>query len=639
MQKRLPVILLFFLLFFGFTASSLPAQLTLPFKVDSIPMRDGKKLAADVYLPDTTAGTYPTILVQTPYNRTLLRFWLPLIGRDLANSPYAFVILDWRGFYGSAGALSATARRGEDGYDAVEWIAAQSWSDGKVGTWGPSALGGVQYQTAREDPPHLTCCVPLVAGTQFEYQLYYPGGCIRTEYVEQLDLLGFGLGALLYANPTRNLTWIIAEAGSHYPQDLKVPMFLIGGWYDHNDRLMLEVMDSLLKASPAANQMKLLYGPWVHGGNSTASVGTAQQGELSYPGAAGANDSMALRFFEHYLLGTQNGWPQTAAYTWWLMGTDRWFETAVWPPAGVTDMPYYLQPGNRLTTTMPGTGPDSASWNYDPRDPSPTVGGPTLRGDLVQGPYDQRPLVESRNDIAIFTTPVLTAPVTITGRPKVRLFVSSDRYDTDVAVRLTDVYPDSRSMLVKDGIFRMRYLNSFSNPDSLVPGQVYEVEIELYDVAQTFQTGHQIRLAITSSNYPRFDANMNDGDTLYVAGDSLVARNTVYFDAARPSRLILPVNSTITGVAGLQEQSSTRIEIWPHPVTDAFQFSFSGKQARHYQIDVLDLQGRTVRQLGNAFKADRSYQLEAINLKPGYYFLRVRSGQGIHAVRKLLVQQ
>ncbi len=162
--------------------------------VDSIMARDGQKLAADVYVPDTSGGqTYPTILIQTPYNRQFYRINLPLgFGTQTQNMPFAFVTLDWRCFYGSLGACTVGLDRGKDGYDVVEWIATQAWSNGKIGTWGPSALGRIQYLTAKEKPPHLTCAVPLVAGPQYNYQEYYPGGVLREEYVETLDALALG---------------------------------------------------------------------------------------------------------------------------------------------------------------------------------------------------------------------------------------------------------------------------------------------------------------------------------------------------------------------------------------------------------------------------------------------------------------
>ncbi len=217
----------------------LSAQVLSPM-VDSIPMRDGKKLAADIYVPNNCSNC-PTILVQTPYNRLFYRLGLPLgIGLGIDTIDYNIVVVDWRGFYGSSSAFVPQSSGGEDGYDVVEWIAAQSWSDGQVGTWGPSALGKVQFQTAREQPPHLVCGVPLVAGPQTNYLEYYPGGALRTEYVEQLDGLGFGISSVVAANPFYSVLWQFTESGSFYPNEIEVPLFMIGGWYDHNVDVMVD---------------------------------------------------------------------------------------------------------------------------------------------------------------------------------------------------------------------------------------------------------------------------------------------------------------------------------------------------------------------------------------------------------------
>src|ERR1043165_1917923 len=267
-------------------------------QVASIPISDGRKLAADVYIPSGMVSG-PVILVQTPYNRLLYRVGLPLgIGQNLNSSNYIIVVVDWRGFYGSAAAAHVGApSQGQDGYSCVEWIAQQSWSNGKVGTWGPSALGRVQFQTAKTNPPHLTCICPLVAGPQYDYQEYFPGGCLRTEYVDQLDGLGFGTSAALMNAPVHNGTWTFVENQNFYPDSIRVPCYMIGGWYDHNIEVMLAFYKALQNSNtPVKDKHRLLMGPWVHGGHGTAQVGTQLQGQLSYPNADNWNDSLAILF-------------------------------------------------------------------------------------------------------------------------------------------------------------------------------------------------------------------------------------------------------------------------------------------------------------------------------------------------------
>lgn len=543
------------------TTVYLPAQILNP-DVDSIPMRDGKKLAADIYRPNTT-DTFPTILVMTPYNRQTFRNGLPLVGIQLSSSNYAFVVVDWRCFYGSVSACPP-GNNGEDGYDVIDWIAAQPWSDGKVGTWGPSALGRVQYLTLREQHPNHVCAVPLVAGSQYNYQEYFPGGVAKEAHIETLDALGFGLSPLLYANPVFNVTWQFAESSNLYPDEITKPCLLIGGWYDHNVDVMLELFPLLQSQSPAGADMKMLFGPWVHGGAGPAYVGSQQQGELSYPNAAGWSDSLALMFFDYWLRGITNGWDANPAMMYYQLGDDVWQQSSGWPPSGVVGHNIYLTDSS-FASTAPATS-GSRSFDYDPRDPSPTVGGPTLHWTLDQGPYDQAPLVEGRDDILVFRSEALSQPVTIKGSIQAHLFVSSDRKDTDFAVRLIDRYPDGRSMLITYDILRMRFRDGFAAADTsvMVQGTIYEIMIPLHDLAYTWLSGHAIQLDVTSSNWPQYNRNMNDGGPMYVAGDTLVAHNSVHFGGATSSYLVVPSTTAIVlatpGRTPIQD-----IHIFPSP--------------------------------------------------------------------------
>ncbi|NTW34286.1 MAG: CocE/NonD family hydrolase, partial [Bacteroidetes bacterium] len=502
---------------------SIVAQ-TIPI-IDSIPMRDGKKLACDIFLPDTSGGKhYSAILIQTPYNRIFYRYALPLGIGTISNSNYAIITIDWRGFHGSASAWTLQSDKGMDGYDCVEWIAQQSWSDGKIGTWGASALGRIQYETAKENPPHLTCIVPLVAGSQYEYREYYEGGVLRTEYVQQLDSLGFGLGPVVRAHQIQDYFWNYSDTAFMYPEKIRIPVFMIGGWYDHNIPAMFELFDSLRLYSPlnVRNKHKMLFGPWAHGGFGFTHVGTLQQGQLQYPEAAGWSDSLALRFFDYYLRNINNGWDTMPNIKFFQMGENTWNNIANWPPLGTTMYKLYFSNGT-LTTQIPESASDSCIFQYDPRNPSPTVGGATLDDDLEQGPYDQSPIVESRNDILIFSTTTLAENVIMRGKPTIHLFVTSNRKDTDFSIRLTDVYPDNRSMLLYDGIKRLRFRDGYkaSDTSAIIPGNIYSLTINLPEIANTFLAGHKIRVDITSSNYSRFDCNLNNGGIMYTAGDTL----------------------------------------------------------------------------------------------------------------------
>lgn len=558
--------------------------------VDSIPMSDGRKLAADIYIPNGMSSG-PVILIQTPYNRQLSRFaGLPMgIGLNVNTSNFIFVIVDWRGFYGSKNALYlGSPDRGRDGYSAVEWIAGQTWSNGKVGTWGPSALGKVQYQTAKTKPPHLVCINPSVAGPQFEYLEYYPNGALRTEYVQQLDQLGFGLSTMLMAHPYKDFTWSFTESANDYPDSISVPCFMIGGWYDHNTDLMIRYFEDLKTESNVnvRSKHKILWGPWVHGGKGIARVGTSTQGQLSYPNAENKNDTMALKFFDFYLRGIANGWESEPAVTYYQMGENKWKASQVWPPSGTSDLVFYLHKDGSLKNSKPISAKDSLNFVYDPEDPSPTIGGATLRNDLDQGPYDQSILVEGRGDILVFTTATLTSDITVKGKIKVKLKVSSDKLDTDFDIRLTDVYPDGKSILVNDAVMRMRFRNGFaiSNVAMMNPGQIYDCIIELPTTSLTFLAGHKIRIDITSSNYPKYNRNMNNGGNMYPGNsldsvfNPLVATNTVHLDSVNSSNVVFPVTNIVSIVE--VENSQSILELYPNPASSSIKignFNLNGQ--------------------------------------------------------------
>ncbi|MFH2141180.1 MAG: CocE/NonD family hydrolase [Bacteroidota bacterium] len=619
MQTKLLTLTL--LLFFSLQAFSQPLS---PL-IDSIPMRDGKKLAADIYIPTGTQQR-PTILIQTPYNRIFYRYGLPIgTGININTSNYNFVIIDWRGFYGSVNAWVYSPNRGFDGYDAIDWIKDQSWSDGQIGTWGPSALGKVQYQTAKEKHPNHICAVPLVAASQFEYNEYFQGGVYRTEYVDQLDALGYGMSSMLLANPFYNYLWQYTENTNYYPADIEIPMLMIGGWYDHNTDLMLNLFTGLTQQSPAASQQKILIGPWAHGGFGMAYVGSALQGELYYYEAENYSDSLAWRFFNYHLLNINNQWDNTAKYSYFQMGENTWETSAIWPPAGLTNFNLYLSNSNSLESVFPQNSTGNSTLIYDPADPSPSYGGETLRQDLVQGPYDQSDTVEARNDILIFSTPVLLQNVVLKGKPIVHLFVSSDRKDTDFAIRLTDVYPDGRSMLVSEGIKRMRFRNGYTVNDtvSMLPGQIYEIEIELKNTAITFLSGHQIRIDITSSNYPRFDNNLNNGGTMYVAGDTLIAVNTIYHNSANASYIVFPFIDYVQNLSD-NDIKNPSIKIFPNPSKESIYVIYKSDNACKGSMKILDITGRIqYNEIICISTGENTFFTNVSKLKPGNYILAI----------------
>ncbi len=609
--------------------------------VDSIQTRDGKKLAADIYLPDTTGGqVFPTILIQTPYNRLLYRINLPLgFGTQTQQMPYAFVVIDWRCFYGSLSACTTGVDRGKDGYDVVEWIASQTWSDGKIGTWGPSALGRIQYLTAKEKPPHLVCAVPLVAGPQYNYQEYYPGGVFRKEYVETLDALGFGLSATILAHQVFDVFWQYSENSTFYPSSIEVPMLMIGGWYDHNIDVMQDFFKGLKQSAPLSvrSKHKLLFGPWAHGGFGTAQVGTGQQGQLFYPNAAKWSDSLALMFFDHYLRGIPNGWDTLSDYIYYQMGEDNWLFTSVYPPQDTVYRHFYFQTDGFMSENLPTDSNAVLNYNYNPRDPSPTVGGATLTQSLGQGPYDQAPVVESRNDILVFTTAVLQQDVVVKGKAKVYLKVASDRPDTDFTVRLTDVYPDGRSMLLLEGVRRMRFRNGYTAADTLLmtSGTVYEAFIELPYTAHTFLQGHKMRVDIASANYPRFAMNLNNGGAMYVAGDTLTAENSIYVNAQNFSYISLPLVGYISNIMEINALADAFWQVVPNPCNGIFKIMNRNPNSNLIsQIEITDVTGRIV-YVSEVLNKPEVF-VELSRQPSGLFFVKLTDNKGLVHLMKLV---
>ncbi len=513
-------------------------------------MRDGQSLAADIYLPKS-GGKHPVVLIQTPYNKTPMRSWWQGEGRWGANSlftdpNYAFVVIDWRGKFASQSAQvpGKQPNIGQDGFDTIAWIVKQEWSNGKVATWGLSALGRVQYETARENPPNLVCAVPIVMPLNLDYETYFPGGVMWEEFALMLSRIGFGatIRDNLAARSVKNEAWQTAAATFVKSDDFRAPMLFIGGWYDiYADGVIAAFETVRAKGGEKARaHSRLIIGPWVHG------IDQVKNGQFEFPTAHLFGMKKARAFMDHWVRGIPNGFDKSEApITYFQMGANEWRTTEAWPPKGSREQEYYLGGDKTLSTQAPKGNAEPLTFRYDPSNPAPTVGGHVLTPELQPGPADQREKVESRSDVLVFSTPAIEKDLAIAGKVKVKLFVSSDRTDTDFTAILTDVYPDGRSMLVTEGVRRMRFRNTTSKEELMKPGEVYPVTIELNNTALTFLKGHRARLIISSSNYPKYALNLNDGGPMYRKGAGLVATNSVYTDRQHPSALILPVVSTL----------------------------------------------------------------------------------------------
>jgi uncharacterized protein len=507
-----------------------------------IAMRDGVKLAANVYLPQGQ-GPWPVILTRTPYLKDG-RMVSGSMVHHFSDAGYAFVVQDVRGKGHSQGFYQAFANDIEDGYDTVEGLAKQPWSNGRIGMTGASAMGITTNLAAVAAPAHLLAAYVIVAPNE-TFTTSFMGGVPKEK-----DTIGWLKGQGVSQQAIDQ-----AEAGSvrsvfadrlgpgEALKYVKIPMWNVGGWYDIFNTGTIYNFEYLQNhgAKGARGNQRLTMGPFGHGPLS---------GDLAYPGddrlnIVGDND---IRWFDHWLKGAQNGVMDEPPVDVFMMASaekgaysakNRRIHAANWPLAH-REVRYYLAPDRALVTTAPAAAEGEVSYRFDPAHPVPTIGGSNLT--FERGPMDQRP-IQGRQDYLRFQTPVLEKDVAIAGPVKVELYGATDGPDTDFEAKLVDVYPDGYEALVLDAPIRARYRHG-RMPDQaqmMTRGAPEEMTIDLWNTALTFEKGHRIALHITSSNSPRFEVNHNNGEA---PGDHLaprVATNTIYFDKDHPSALVLPV--------------------------------------------------------------------------------------------------
>lgn len=507
-----------------------------------VAMRDGTELATDVYLLPGAEKPLPAILIRTPYGKNQYGEFAGPAGQR----GYALVIQDMRGRFESEGNDALVFRndgwgKRRDGHDTIEWVAKQPWCDGKVATWGASAMGISQNMLAPDAPDALKAQNVAVAFSNMYTQAAFQGGAFRKALVEGwLEGNKFEPENLrtVIAHSRYDALWVELNPEAQADR-VPAPGMFTGGWYD----VFLEgTINSFVTihnhgGQGARGNCRLVIGPIAHG----------KFDELKYPANSSRPPQGAepFRFFDHFVKGIDNGASQDQPVSYYVMGdpTDGsapgnfWRSAANWPPPAKPTRVYFDAEGG-LKIEPPSGSNAKLSYKYDPKDPVPTVGGQNLN--LPKGPMDQRK-VESRDDVLPFTSVALPEPVEITGRVRAKLYVSSDCPDTDFTVKLTDVYPDGRSMLLTDGILRARFRESFERESLLEPGKVYELTVDLWSTSIVFNRGHKIRVAVSSSNFPRFDPNPNTGAAFRADDRTRVATNTVYVSKRYPSHIVLPV--------------------------------------------------------------------------------------------------
>lgn len=538
-----------------------------------VPMQDGIAISADVYLP-LGGGALPTIVQWTPYESTRERFisW----GVWFARRGYAAVVVDVRGRYESDGQFTAWEKDGIDAHDTLTWAAGEAWCNGRIGTWGRSYGALVQWQLAHIGHPNLVCIAPQVIHDDYFWDGYWTGGAFQVAltlgaaalWSSALSLITGPSAADLVLNdrvfghlPLVELdevtigrkvdywrTWWEHQENDDYwhqfrhrPDAVDVPIFQQGGWFDPYCGSHLRTFAELGYRVPN----RVLMGPWSH-----EEEVENFRGDVDLSAGVTVIRDHELAFYDRYLRDEANDWEERAPLELFVLGSNRWRGEREWPLPGTDFQPWYLRSGGSLGRSEPRTDEAADTYAYDPADPVPTIGGVSSVLTMTQGaqtpvrpgPIDQR-VLEARDDVLSYTSEPLAEDVEVIGPVEVVLYAASSAKDTDFLVRLCDVHPDGRSIFVTEGILRARYRDSHEGDSTelLEPGEVAEYRIRVYPTANTFLTGHRIRLDVTSSSFPRFSRNLNTGEDVGTGTRMQVARQTILHTDRYPSHIVLPV--------------------------------------------------------------------------------------------------
>lgn len=559
----------------------------------AVPMRDGTLLRADIYRPNVDE-LLPTLVVRLPYDKAnpsvVMMFTDPM---RFARNGYAVVIQDCRGCHASDGEWSLWRKDGQDGYDTIEWAAAQPWSNQKVGMYGGSYLGSMQWIAARQQPPHLVAIAPMVSPSSLR-NMMFQGGVFRLHTAQFITLGLMGMHARKYHASTElpglmrevlnafdnrereagylplkewplgkrsrlmNFYYDFLEhpTNDEYWRELEfavcektvVPTCIVCSWYDFTTETGGLASYTGMKTRGgtvhARKSVKLIVGPWVHGVELNSVVGGIDFG-IGASGAAVDLVGAYLRWFDYWLKGIDNGTMSEPPVRIFVMGDNVWRNENEWPLARTRYTNYYLHSGGKanssrgdglLNVERPSSEPQD-SFAYDPLDPVPSLGGRLIR---EAGAIDQSE-IEQRKDVLVYSTQSLVSDLEVTGPITVKLYAQSSAPDTDFTAKLVDVWPNGKAYILADGIVRARYRESDEIPSFIDSDQVYEYSIDLVATSNVFKAGHRIRLEISSSNFPKYDRNPNTGHDIGVDAETRVARQTIFHDDMRPSHIVLPV--------------------------------------------------------------------------------------------------
>lgn len=567
----------------------------------AIELRGGTMTVADIYRP-AGRGRHPVLLQRTPYNRAQL-FHLGLLNPlRAAARGYVVVIEDVRGRYASDGNFTPFFQETIDGYDSVEWCASQLWSDGNVGMIGASYIGATQWLAAVTAPPHLRCIVPMQTSSDFYEGWVYRSGALQwgflvswipmwlaaealtrnitgprfeqiksdlTRRIDDLPTLWntLPLRELPFMSelapyflewldhPERDSYWRNISIVEQHPS-VTVPAFNMSGWYDmFRDGTIENFVGLTAHGSTIESRTgnRLLLGPWDHSAPTVSSVGSEDFGLASsqHPSPLSYDqEEEYFRFLDRWLKGIETELWDGAAVKLFVMGANTWRLETAWPLERSHLTPFFLHSsgtansrcgeGSLSTTEPAGEPPDF--FIYNPRNPVPTLGGQLCcyPEQLPWGVFDQTP-VERRQDVLVYVTESLQRDIEITGPIVLELWASTNAVDTDFTAKLVDIEPSGRARNLTDGVVRCRYRHGTDKAVPVEPEKPMLLKLDLGATSNLFRSGHRIGLEIASSNFPRFDRNLNTGHPIGGDAELRVALQTVYHSADSPSCLLLPV--------------------------------------------------------------------------------------------------
>jgi putative CocE/NonD family hydrolase len=496
--------------------------------------------------------------------------------RHSAALGYVVVVADVRGRGDSGGAFVAYRDEGRDGYDAIEWCAAQPWSSGKVGTVGGSYTGKNQWLAALEQPPHLAAMVAMVTPSDpfVEFPTGVPipmdvgwyhftsGHILQSmdavdwnKIYRHLPLLTMDEAVGRPVPRWREMfqhakldDWWEPESYQNKFERVRVPILHVSGWYD-DEQIGTPLNFAGMAAHGATEQVrrsqKLLMGPWPH----NVSAQPTKLGDVDFgPSAKIDLQAHIARWFDHWLKGVDTGLMSEPPVRIFVMGANRWRDEHEWPPARSRPTKYFLHSQGRansffgdgaLATGAPSEEPRDR-YTSDPERPVPFITDPTFS--QIGGPDDYRP-VERRDDVLVYSTNALAEDVEVTGPVRVHIYAASSAPDTDFMAKLIDVWPDGFAQRLCDGMVRARFRDGMDRPSPIEPGRIYAYDIDCWNTSQVFKKGHLIRLEVASSAFPKYDRNPNTGAPLGQSTELKTAEQTIYHDQEHPSYVVLPIVS------------------------------------------------------------------------------------------------